>query len=241
MKLRDESHQLLSDPRFTTEFTCRDLVDSFEGKLPTSILAGEVLVNYKDVKRFGVCLSEVQRYNCGVLINPDARSGSAILQIYQKQALVPIYEYIPNFPGIHQLVALAAPSFRSSQCSPGAGYASMELSTRAGLKLIDVAICYESWLPWLDQFSHRANGEVIVHLAYDGEFSASPGYAERLVSVIRMRAIETRKWQVLCSTWSGSCVVAPNGSVCKRLPAIPGVLVMQAGELPHSGSVYSGN
>ena len=49
-------------------------------------------------------------------------------------------------------------------------------------------------------------------------------YMDRMVTTIRMRAIETRTWQPVCSTWSGSAVIDPRGTIVKRLGPVQGFL-----------------
>ena len=87
-----------------------------------------------------------------------------------------------------------------------------------------VAICYESWLPWLPQYHAREPVDAICHLIYDGDFADYPVYTERMLAAIRLRAIETRTWQLVCSCWAGSAIIDPRGRIVKELPREPGIL-----------------
>jgi apolipoprotein N-acyltransferase len=89
---------------------------------------------------------------------------------------------------------------------------------------LGIAICYESWQPWLPQYHSKEKLDAICHLVYDGDFADYPVYTDRMLATIRMRAIETRSWQLVCSTWSGSAVIDPRGNIVKRLGPVQGVL-----------------
>jgi len=39
-----------------------------------------------------------------------------------------------------------------------------------------------------------------------------------------LRAIETRKWQLVCSCWAGSTIIDPRGKIIKQLPPEAGIL-----------------
>ena len=64
----------------------------------------------------------------------------------------------------------------------------------------------------------------IVHLVYDGYTVEHPGMIQRQVRACQYRAIETRKWNLVCSTWSGTAIIDPSGRIVRQLPARAGVL-----------------
>jgi|GEM_PF-6578568 len=78
--------------------------------------------------------------------------------------------------------------------------------------------------PWLPQSGDSQAAEAIVHLVYDGQFAENRGVMQRQIRAAQYRAIETRKWDLVCSTWSGSAIIDPAGAVVAQLPATSGVL-----------------
>ena len=85
-------------------------------------------------------------------------------------------------------------------------------------------ICYESFLPWLPHYRNSERADAIVHLVYDGHFADHPQCVARQEWACRYRAIETRKWNLVCTTWAGSALVNPAGEVVAHLDSSPGVL-----------------
>ena len=59
---------------------------------------------------------------------------------------------------------------------------------------------------------------------YDGDFADYPELFERQLLSVRMRAIETRTWNLVCSCWRGTAIIDPRGRIVKQLHAIAGVL-----------------
>jgi apolipoprotein N-acyltransferase len=47
---------------------------------------------------------------------------------------------------------------------------------------------------------------------------------ERHIRACQYRAIETRKWNFVCSTWTGSAIIDPSGKIVAQLPGKAGVL-----------------
>lgn len=89
---------------------------------------------------------------------------------------------------------------------------------------IAVSVCYESFLPWLPQYRRSANEDAIIHLVYDGKTAEYPGMIQRHIRMCQFRAIETRKWNLVCSTWAGTSIIDPTGRIIRQLPPVAGVL-----------------
>jgi apolipoprotein N-acyltransferase len=161
-------------------------------------------------------------YNCGCLF---ATSGTVVW--HEKLVLVPIREVIPDwlgwFPGIRRWLTNDTSAVTTYQ--PGRNFHPLTFEDRHGnQRRVAVAICYESWFPWLPQYHCKEPLDAICHLAYDGDFKDHPEYTQRMLLTIRLRAIETRTWQLVCSHYAGTAVIDPRGRIVKQLPPGPGVL-----------------
>ncbi|MBX3420925.1 MAG: hypothetical protein KF752_05135 [Pirellulaceae bacterium] len=161
-------------------------------------------------------------YNCGCLFT---KSGQ--VDAHEKISLMPIRETVPNwfnwFPQIRKWIL--SEENLASRYQPGRNFHPLTFQDRNGVtRKIAVAICYESWLPWLPQYHCQEPLDAICHLAYDGDFKDHPEYTQRMLLTIRLRAIETRTWQLVCTHFSGTAVIDPRGRIVKQLPPGPGVL-----------------
>ncbi len=184
-----------------------------------NFLGGVVLLDRVKTVKYGSSVPEVRKTNCACLVT---KVGP--IQVHEKLSLVPIRESDPSFlsnPIIQQFLGLP----ESAKLTPGTEFQVMRFTDSAGrTRKIAVSICYESWQPWLPQYHSNEKLDAICHLVYDGDFADYPVYIDRMLATIRMRAIETRSWQLVCSTWSGSAVIDPRGNIVKRLGPVQGVL-----------------
>ncbi len=107
----------------------------------------------------------------------------------------------------------------------GRKYSPLTFRDRDGnLRNIAVSVCYESLLPWLPQYRASSTVDAIIHIVYDGNSADHPGMMERHIRACQFRAIETRKWNLACSTWAGTAIVDPTGKIVRQLPPVVGVL-----------------
>ncbi|HAC92287.1 MAG TPA: hypothetical protein DCF63_16910 [Planctomycetaceae bacterium] len=208
------------DPHIGMTFTRfrEQLVHQYQTSCLLGALVGDSLVVRKDGNEY----LEDRTYNCGLLVSPYA-----FVDCHEKIALMPVREtsitclsWLPRLQDwIHS--QLGARSFYD----PGRNFHPLTFEDRSGKKRrIAVAICYESWLPWLPQYHCNEPLDAICHLAYDGDFKDHPEYTQRMLLTIRLRAIETRTWQLVCSHFAGTAVIDPRGRIVKQLPPGPGVL-----------------
>ncbi len=186
----------------------------------TACLVGVPLINEVIVKKYGLEVTAQQRINAACLVDENR------ISCHEKLALVPFKEGLP--------IALDTPWVRnnlmtyfglSAPLTPGKQFRLLTFSTRDGREVsLAVSICFESHLPWLPQYDRVNKADAIVHLMYDGDFTNYSEWTERQLLACRCRAIESRTWNLVCSTWDGSVIIDPRGKIVGRLPAVSGVL-----------------
>jgi apolipoprotein N-acyltransferase len=184
-------------------------------------LAGVPIQRREIERRYGLDVPCQRTYNCAALV---PLSDNIVYQ--EKLALVPFREQLPSLfdgPWTRNYL-LPFFGFEGARWSPGEKLRLMTFRLSNGqLASVVAPICYESYLPWLPHYRETA-ADAIVHLTYDGDFAECPEYAMREIWACQYRAIETRKWTLLCTTWAGSAVIDPTGRVRGQLDAAPGVL-----------------
>lgn len=171
--------------------------------------------------RYGLEVAEGRRYNCGCLV-----SGLDKITCHEKRALVPFKEGLPGWLNQGWIRGRILPALQlHAPFTPGSQFRLLSFSDRhQQQRTIAVCVCYESFLPWLPQYRKTAPVDAIVHLVYDGDSIKHPELLQRQILACRYRAIETRTWNLVCSTWSGSAIIDPAGRVVCQLPATAGVL-----------------
>lgn len=164
-------------------------------------------------------------FNSVYLLAPDGR----LVARYDKQLLVPFAEHFP-FGGIDFLRRRFA---RVREFAPGP--ASAALPTRAGPA--GVLICNEAMLPEVARARVAAGAAWLVSPSNDS-WVPSAEFAELQFDVVRMRAVEQRRFLVRASTSGPSAIVDPQGRVLARTNAFERAAI--EGEIaPASGrSVY---
>ncbi len=184
-------------------------------------LVGAMVGKEQIIEQYGLSVVRGRLLNCGCLVaSPDE------VECHEKIALVPFKEWIPDW-----MDAAWVREFLRSQFEMTAPFSlgdeARQLSFRAhdGVRrTVIVAVCFESFLPWLPQFQNHDAADAVIHLIYDGDSAVATGFFERQIRACRFRAIQTRKWNLVCSTWKGSAVIDPSGDVIVQLPAVAGVL-----------------
>jgi apolipoprotein N-acyltransferase len=203
-------------PLYLQEFAWR-----VRNEYRTAGMAGVVLWKREMEIKYGLEVPCLRAYNCACVVPP---SGAIACQ--EKLALVPLKEGLPGWldqPWIrnHLLPFFGFDAF----LSPGTGSQPLDFIRRDGGHVsVAAPICYESYLPWLPHYRCCERADAIIHLTYDGDFANQADYAAREIWACQYRAIETRKWNLVCTSWSGSAIVDPVGRVVARLGSIPGVL-----------------
>jgi apolipoprotein N-acyltransferase len=145
-------------------------------------------------------------YNSATVIGPAGEWSAR----YDKIHLVPFGEYVP----FRSLLAFAGELTKQiGEFTPG----SERRLLRAGNLPLGVFICYESIFPdEVRQFASMG-AEVFVNVSDDAWFGPS-GAPRQHLNMVRMRAIENRRW-VLRSTNTGiTAVIDPLGRVVATAP-----------------------
>lgn len=204
-----------------TQLTVQDFSRLMTPNYGTNCLVGVVMAEQGTTQRYGLEVAELRRYNCGCLV---AKSGT--IGRHEKLDLVPFKEGLPGLFDCAWVRNQLLPRLQlSRRLAYGRQYAPLSFRDREGnLRRIAVSVCYESLLPWLPQYRESADVDAIVHIVYDGNSAEHPGMMERHIRACQYRAIETRKWNLVCSTWSGSTIIDPSGKIVRQLSATEGVL-----------------
>src|SRR5947209_6640192 len=150
--------------------------------------------------------TEQALYNSAALFSPDG----TLVRRYDKVHLVPFGEYVPLVEYLQFAKDLTK---EVGTFSRGAHRTLLEAGpVRAG-----TFICYESVFPDEVRLFSKSGANVLVNISNDGWFGHS-GAALQHLRMVRMRAIENRRW-VLRATNSGiTSVIDPLGRVTQAAP-----------------------
>jgi apolipoprotein N-acyltransferase len=158
-----------------------------------------------------------QPMNSAVLLGP---TGGEIAR-YDKVNLVPFGEFIPPFFGFVNRITQEAGDF-----VPGHLTKVMD----APPNRLGVFICYESAFPdFVRQFA-RGGATVFFNLSNDGYFGRSAALEQHLL-LVRMRAVENRRFIVRSTNDGISAAIDPAGRILRQLPPYREVAAL----LPFSG------
>lgn len=204
-----------------TRLTAQDFLQLLRPEYDTNCLVGVLKLEHGTTLRYGLEVQELRRYNCGLLV-----SKSGDIAWHEKLDLVPFKEGLPGLLAFDWVRSRVLPALQlKPPLSFGRNYRPMSFRSRDGRQhWIAVSVCYESLLPWLPQYSDTTTMDAIIHLVYDGNSAEHPSMMQRHIRACQYRAIETRKWNLVCSTWSGSAIIDPSGKIVSQLAAIPGIL-----------------
>lgn len=149
--------------------------------------------------------SEKQPMNSAVLLGPSGLETGR----YDKIDLVPFGEFVPRVFSFVNRVTQEAGDF-----VPGHD---IKILSAAGHSL-GVFICYESAFPALvRQFTH-GGADVLVNLSNDAYFGHSEAREQHLL-LVRMRAVENRRYIVRDTNDGITAVIDPAGAIVRRLPS----------------------
>ena len=143
-------------------------------------------------------------YNTAILLTPSGTEAAR----YHKMNLVPFGEFVPDaFSWVNRITTEAG------DFVPGDQQTSFPIGThRAG-----VFICYESVFPdFVRQFA-KEGASFFVNISNDGYFGESKAREQHL-SLVRMRAVESRRWIIRATNSGITAVVDPTGRVTQTLP-----------------------
>lgn len=211
-----------SEPQpISLRLTIHDLVDQLLPVYRCAVLTGAMLSKVGSTTKYGLEVLEVRSYNCACLLS---QSGS--IAWHEKLVLVPLKEGLPRWLETRWIRLNVLPLFKvQAPLTRGDDFRLLEFETCGGTPIrIAASICYESYLPWLPQFRQSHDADAIVHMTYDGHFAHHDGYPLIQQWVCQYRAIETRKWNLLCASFAGSAIIDPAGRIVARLGSEPGTL-----------------
>jgi apolipoprotein N-acyltransferase len=142
--------------------------------------------------------------NSAVLLDP---AGNYVDR-YDKMFLVPFGEFVPPLFGFVNRITHEAGDF-----APGKRLVVFPVRRRG----VGTFICYEAVFPHLVRRFADAGAQVLVNISNDGYFGRTAARQQHL-KIVRMRAVENRRW-ILRSTNDGiTAVIDPAGRVLERLP-----------------------
>ena len=157
-------------------------------------------------------------YNSAILVDPQ---GQRVFT-YDKVHLVPFGEYEP-FPLIHRVVAHLSDEVGGFH--KGNKYAVGRLSNG---NTFGAFICYEAIYPG-EVRRFAANGaQLLLNISNDGWFGRSAA-AEQHLHMVRVRAVENRRWIVRATNNGFTASVDPYGRMLQPLPPD----VRAAADLPY--------
>lgn len=157
-------------------------------------------------------------YNSAILVDPQ---GQRVFT-YDKIHLVPFGEYEP-FPLIHRVVAHLSDEVGGFR--KGNKYAVGRLPSG---NTFGVFICYEAIYPG-EVRRFTANGaQLLLNISNDGWFGRSAA-AEQHLHMVRVRAVENRRWIVRATNNGFTASVDPYGRTVQPLPPD----VRAAADLPY--------
>ena len=130
-----------------------------------------------------------------------------VVDRYDKIQLVPFGEFVPSLFGWVNRITSETGDF-----APG----SRVVVFPSGEHRFGAFICYESAFPHLVRQFARGGAEALINLSNDGYFGRSAAREQHL-KLVRMRAIENRRWIVRATNDGITAAIDPAGRVTQRL------------------------
>ena len=144
-----------------------------------------------------------QPLNSAVLVDPE---GEIVAQ-YDKVHLVPFGEYVPPaFGWVNRITG------ESGDFVPGENPQPLTVNGHT----VGTFICYESAFPSLVRGFSEQGADLLVNLSNDGYFGDSAARQQHL-SLVRMRALENRRWILRATNTGISAMVDPGGRVTEQM------------------------
>jgi apolipoprotein N-acyltransferase len=166
-------------------------------------------------------------YNGACLIEPD---GS--VSRHDKVALTPLLETLPEWLPADWVRARVLPAVGvDAPFQAGRNFHLLSFKGRDGHQIsLALSICYEMYFPWLPQFHLGKKPDAIIHLTSEDWCKDFPSYWRFETWACQYRAIETRNWQLICTTRGNSAVIDPRGVIACSLRGKAGVI--------HTGTLF---
>ena len=209
------------EPEVTDRLSLQQFAREHQRRLGTNCLVGVGILQRGVRHQYGFDIPTMRRFNCGCLV-----TGPESVQCHKKLLLVPFREADPEWLDWPWIRAWVPARFRVSRpFARGNSFQPLRfIDANNQARTISVSVCYEAFFHWLPQYNTVIPVDAVVHILYDGDSVPSPSVRECQIAACRFRAIETRTWNLVCSTWAGTAIIDPTGRVVRRLPAAAGVL-----------------
>ena len=143
-------------------------------------------------------------YNSSVLVNSDG-----IKDIYNKQQLVPVAEYVPMSDWFPKLK-----TFNLGQANFSKG--EEDVLFEVGDVKFSSLICFESTFPEINRRHANKGADFFTYLVNDGWYTTPPEPEQHMKQSV-FRAIENRKSVLRCANTGISAIINPKGEVLKSI------------------------
>jgi apolipoprotein N-acyltransferase len=163
--------------------------------------------------------------NSAVMIRPDG----TVVDRYDKIHLVPFGEFVPAIFDFVNRITQEAGDF-----APGTRRVLFDVAGRR----VGAFICYESAFPNEVRKFVAEGAELLVNISNDGYFGRSAAREQHL-SLVRMRAVENRRWIVRATNDGISVSIDPAGRIVQRLPAFREQVSRMAWSYVDATTVYT--
>ncbi len=142
--------------------------------------------------------------NSAVMLAPSG----AVVDRYDKMFLVPFGEFVPSMFSFVNRITKEAGDFTAG---------TRVVVFRFGDHRLGAFICYESAFPHLVRQFANQGADVFANISNDGYFGHSAAREQHL-KLVRMRAVENRRWIIRGTNDGITAVIDPGGRVMERLP-----------------------
>lgn len=145
-------------------------------------------------------------FNSVFRVSPEGR----IVDRYDKEILMPFSEYYPFGAG-----SLMRRHFEGARFFTKGATDPAPIDSRMGR--VGLLLCNEAMLSSVAAARVRAGAEILVNPSNDGWIDGE-AFAEHMLAIVGMRAIEQRRYLVRASTSGPSAVIDPWGRIAVRTP-----------------------
>ena len=165
-------------------------------------------------------------YNSSVLINKNG-----IQEIYNKQQLVPVAEYVPMsdwFPSLK--------NFNLGQANFSKGREDVLFEVN-GEKFSSL-ICFESTFPEINRRHANKGADFFTYLVNDGWYTTPPEPQQHMKQSV-FRAIENRKSVLRCANTGISAIINPKGEILESLSLNESGIITSFIKKSNKGTFYT--
>ena len=158
-------------------------------------------------------------YNSACLLGIDQS-----IQRHDKLKLIVLAETLQTWLPAWVKESLRAYFAVKAPYSPGESFHPLllQLPGRDPIRLA-ISLCYEMHFPGMPQY-RQAAADVVIHMTDESWFRGFEGHPQHGTWACQYRAIETRRWQLVCANWANSAVIDPAGRIRLSLSSSEGYL-----------------